>query len=150
MAHITHSKPHWMHRPSERGSSLVSVIVGLGIMGIVMTIVSQTTSNNMKALTIVEKRGDLEDLRRYVRLMDCPKTFPAGVACIGGPVAIRSSKGTRPLVATGNGTVLGHYTLRATCRLDPGSGARRLSVNFTSEDRNGSLFDAVPLVCPAP
>lgn len=70
---------------SQAGNSLISVLMGLAIIGIVIAIGSQFTDNQLAVLAKVKEKYDLIDVRNFVRFhMDCAKTKASYGNCSPG------------------------------------------------------------------
>ena len=91
------------------GFSLVGILIGIGIMGILVTALMATFSNNIQQVMIVQKLGELEDLRRFIRMThDCTQTFTYE-SCNGQQLNIRYSSG-QILIPRNVGKKIGKYT----------------------------------------
>jgi hypothetical protein len=153
MASLKLKIQRWDSNP-QCGSSLIAVLVAMGIMGIITAILAQTFRNNLQMTSKVQIRGELEDLRRYIRIsISCEKTFATN-NCNGGPISILSAQGLKPVIErSGNfhdrhATKLGGYTLLAKCDIDNASLARVISVTYQRENEKTAtdLFSPVRLM----
>ena len=132
---------------SERGVSLIALLVAVGLLGI-MAIVGMSAFKNsvdtMRALTV---KSDFEDLRNYIRIgMDCSKTF-AKQPCSGAIQIVSKGKDSRTLVAK-NDAKLGVYFLKASCQVSEGMKFVKIKARRSAHDNWDELFTNVPLVCP--
>jgi type II secretory pathway pseudopilin PulG len=120
----------------QRGASLVSIIVALGILGIFATVAARWFGNSQQISSKLDDLQAREELRQYIRThLSCEKTiekFPTACKLKVIPsseqpaerVAIYSrSKKTPPLVpASDDGLKIGKkYRLRSYCKnTEPG------------------------------
>lgn len=104
-------------RQSDAGMSLLSLIVSIGITGILALAISSMIRNGIAGNRHVELRGGLEDIRRSVRTrLSCEA---ATTACAGGAdfVTPVDAKG-RPLwegKAGAQGAKVGDWNMRLRC-----------------------------------
>lgn len=131
------------HEP-ERGSALLSAVVGLGMAGILMAVLATSFTNNMQALKLVEKKGELEDFRNYIRnTVNCGETFKSQ-ACTSS-VDLKSRKGS--IMVSSNKTKFGKFELSSSCSFQ--SGMKKIDITVTHEawKQSEQLFETVPFVC---
>lgn len=63
---------------NNQGFSLVSLLVGIAIIGFLGMIVMELTSNSMQSAKLITKEGEEEDFRRLlISRVDCSKTLDA-------------------------------------------------------------------------
>ena len=113
----------------QHGFSLISVVVTLGLIGILAPMVAQGFAHGMYVANSVRTKVDLENLRHYVRAgFDCGATTSAVPSCIPGDVAILNRSNGTVLIdlATINpdsthvpSTHVGKYKIFATCIAAP-------------------------------
>ncbi len=61
---------------SERGTSLISAVIAIGIVTLASTHLFRTTSQSMSSMRFVEQRGDMESIRQMlISGLDCSATF---------------------------------------------------------------------------
>ena len=160
---------------SETGASLLTVMVAIGIGGIVFTWAMQHMLNMMNTQKHYEIRSDYIALHNYVRRkLDCPITLPSyPPACnSSGFIAVKTTDGgtTKTLIAIPSGSLyskVGDYSLRAKCIPCPScTNGKRILVEAAKLNSSGfrkdpltgkpidwrDLFEDIPLGCivPAP
>lgn len=131
-----------------RGFSLVSLLVAIGIVGFLGLVVAQTFKGKITAANAVASKGELEDLRNFVRVsFDCTesaKKMPSGCPS-GSEIELRRQSGAI-VIAKDGGTVLGKYRLRASC-----GGGSEIVITYSPQANKSAaarpLFIEVPLVC---
>lgn len=144
---------------SQQGGSLISMLVAVGIMGILALAFANTFTNNMKTLKDIQKSGDVEDIKRLVRLtMDCTRTVAAKPASCPlntyvnmKRIATSDINLIQLYTANPPPTVIANYGLRAKC----GSSANSFLVDYCEMSVPGGsscatwkpLF-SVPIACP--
>jgi hypothetical protein len=137
---------------NQAGLSLIGLIVSLAIFGLLAVIFSNMFKNQMTISNKIEDRGEVEDLRNFIRLgVDCTETkatWPA--SCPNGTVIAlkRSSTATTPLVSTNTGstrTKIGPYYLQAKC-----NGVAKQYMVFYSKVYSvaGAALFSTPRICP--
>lgn len=135
---------------SEKGSSLVGVMVAIGILGILAVIFSAMMSNTIQVSKMVERKSEQEDLRRYIRIaMSCSKTLASvPVPCPAETlVDIRKIDNTVLIAAaSGNSRLkIGEYYVQAFCTGMPREFNFRSSLK---QQEAGDLMFKIPYPCP--
>lgn len=136
----------------QAGLSLIGLMVSLAIFGLLAVIFSNMFKNQLTVSNKIEDRGEVEDLRNFIRLgVDCAETktsWPA--SCPNGTVIAlkRSSTATTPLVSTNTGstrTKIGPYYLQAKC-----NGVAKQYMVFYSKvfSTAGAPLFSTPKTCP--
>lgn len=65
-----------MYNSNQSGMSLLSMVMALGIMGVIMAIFIAKSKNDLDVNTIVDNRIAVESMRQLVRVAaDCPATM---------------------------------------------------------------------------
>ena len=126
----------------ERGSSLVSVLMALGIGAVLSVGVATVFGNVARASKHIELRSDLDELRRTIRDgMSCPRT---ALQCTGptGDVAILRTNGSRLIAAAPSttGTRIGDWNVRTHC-----TGQGTFTIERARISRVGAAFAEDPL-----
>ncbi len=151
------NKSKFLHPEGLAGLSLIGLMVSLAIFGLLAVIFSNMFRNQMIVSKKIENRGEVEDLRNYIRLgVDCTETTISWpTSCPNGKVIAlkRGYTATYPLVSTNTGsmqTKIGPYYLQAQC-----SGVAHQYMVFYSKVNSiaGAPFDGAPLfatprICP--
>ena len=142
-------------RQLSSGSSLPSVLVGVGLMGIVAAGMGQVYKTSFRAQKRVENNQERTRIAdSLVQRVDCKKTF-AGVTpgtCPGGVngvIALKDASNNTFVNGSGNASKIGDWAIKATCN----SSASEVSVNIAASKSavplttaNGaSLFTRDPL-----
>lgn len=105
---------------SKSGLSLVSVLVALGISGIIAVAMRNILSNSFSAQSSITLRSDLEGLRRtLVVRTDCDRSFKPGITCPSGtPVTLFTKSGAVLAKSSGQPSRMGKFALKAECNSD--------------------------------
>lgn len=142
------TRKHALNAGVQSGASILTVLVALGIAGILATISASYFKNSLEASNIVRDRNHVEDLRRLVRVsVNCgatvasrPKNCPEGTSVelakgVKKPASFVSKKGTK----------FGDYELSAEC----GAAPHLFVVKYRRQQQAwSSLFPPdVPLAC---
>ena len=131
---------------NEVGLSLISMMVAVGIAGILAMVMAQRFANDAAAQQDVEIRSELLGLQRYLlNAVDCTATAAAIAApcTIERRVDLKSSSLTMPVLVSSdstNPTKIGLFTLRATC-----VGGGKLLVEAAKFQPGSSSFSKNPL-----
>ena len=141
---------------NEQGSMILTMIVALGVLGILVKVSSAMLSNQLQTTSLLERRDDLEGLRAYVQMgISCPKTLE--LAVVGSPSAknidvVRQS-GVALISGVSPFTVVGKYTLSAVIQHGRVKIADPIEIDIlyaltkeTFSTAKKSLFPA-PIVC---
>jgi hypothetical protein len=121
-----------MRRNGERGESLVTVVIAVGILGIMTVVGLRACSNGMSAASSLSLRGDRDQVVSMLsELVSCGNTFDPAVNPSFNPAtcdentlvniyAVSNGASPRLLVSKSNTspTTVGKMTLRATCSTD--------------------------------
>ncbi len=123
------------------GFSLVSVMVSVGILGIVLSGVMKMMDLGQKTSKSNELSGERGIMRQYIyESLSCSSTLPPNPsqACSTDPyLALKSSQNSVFLANNGaNGAKLGDWMIRARCR----SSQQKLSVEFSRRAADGSAL----------
>lgn len=113
---------------ADAGFSLVTVLVAIGIAGILAVAVSKIMGIGFKGNRSIQNRTDLGHIRNLISTrLDCVRTLGAAPAICDGTAIVMRDSGNRPL-ATGNR--IGDWTIGASCpstcdanENNPGTGA---------------------------
>lgn len=130
--------------------SLVTVLVAVGLLGIVVAVLTTLFSNQFKMIKTIEQRGELEDLRNVVRnVLSCANTVEKlgpGTDCPGSPVAVyaHGSKARPFFPATPPFRKVGTYEIVASCS---GKEVKAFQFHYVKGSSRKPLF-AVPFNCP--
>jgi type II secretory pathway pseudopilin PulG len=142
------------------GMSLVTVMMVVGIMGIIAVTVSQMMINNKKESVVLENQIDKLALNRYLMAAaSCSLTKDAAPSpCNDGTyVDVKPSKGTSTLVAKylpndpSKATKIGKWTVRAKC--GPGKTLifeARLAATSETTNPFKNISPDVPFGCVMP
>jgi hypothetical protein len=66
------------YKENEYGMSMISILVGVGILGMLATLLMQFSENSITAAKTIHFQGEVEDLRRTIRSrMSCKTTIAA-------------------------------------------------------------------------
>jgi hypothetical protein len=115
---------------SSSGISLVSVLVAVGIAGILAVALSQLMTDNNNAQRNIELRSDAETIKRTVLTqMDCAETLgfanpsasDLNTVC-SGPISLKRANGT-VIGGYGASEKIGKYNVWAEC--DPATGTNK-------------------------
>lgn len=105
-----------MRKKSEKGITLLELVVAVGIVGIVILISATLIGQSYRALSATTSRADVEDLRFRIRTaLRCAETvanMPAPCP-VGTPLDLYGTGGGI-LVPAGGGTLVGFH-VQATC-----------------------------------
>lgn len=136
----------------QAGFSLVSLLVGIGVVGILSAVLSEFANTSMKAARKIAQIGEMEDVRRMIRMrLDCGKTLLA----IKGA---GKSPSTLPLMAS-NGVAIAEKTSDFVYKLSPKikfkatgrdskTGAITIVVKVSDSSDFSNLFsNSAPVVC---
>ncbi len=104
----------------QTGSSLVSVLVGIAIGGMVLSMLFQSINGAMQRLQVVVDAADLRDLRLHLAIStDCVQLRAALSTCpAGGYVPLKRANGdvlVQKYVSDPQATVFGKFRVRAEC-----------------------------------
>jgi len=135
----------------ESGISLISVLVALGITGIIATYLSSYSMSMLASVRTVAQAGELEEVRRLIRLklnctqtmnrLDRESTTAEQVVALydrhGHPIF--SFDGTLMSVGKWRLKAFHNHDLLGQFRIEAGNS------NFTTQD---IFAESVPLVCP--
>ena len=133
------------YRTPSLGGGLISVLIGLGVFAILAVYLMQASSNQFAIVKDLEKRGELIDLRQFIRLnLNCDNSFQTQNC--HGSIDLRNAKMKK--IVKKQSSMFGNYRLSASC-VTSSNGAKEISISVV--DKNGkseNLFKNVPLVCP--
>ncbi len=131
-------------RQRRSGSSLPSVLVGVGIMGIVAAGMGQVYKTSFRAQKRVENNQERTRIAdSLVQRVDCRKTF-AGVTpgtCPGGvngTIALKDASNNTFVNGSGNASKIGDWAIKASCN----SSAGEVSINIAASKSNIPLSTA--------
>ena len=103
-------------RLCQAGTSLVSVIVAVGIMGIFTTLMNKQFVNQVRAKTSIELDYDLMAAKRTIlSKVSCELSYDENTCPNRGPLPLFDKKGEVFISDSGKGTQLGKWTFRAEC-----------------------------------
>lgn len=138
----------------QDGFSLISVLVAIGILGIVLSAVMQSLQNNLKAQKKFEELSDMVEIRRVMRArIDCAATKTANGSnwdVCNGSSNIRAvdSAGTTVIAQSAPFSNYGPYILDAKCTKDASNTASIvINVKKGSTVVSSDLFRKVPYTC---
>lgn len=131
-------------RQLRSGSSLPSVLIGVGIMGIVAAGMGQVYKTSFRAQKRVENNQERTRIAdSLVQRVDCKKTF-AGVTpgtCPGGVngvIALKDASNNTFVSGSGNASKIGDWAIKASCN----SSAGEVSVNIAASKSDVPLVTA--------
>lgn len=131
-------------RQRRSGASLPSVLIGVGIMGIVAAGMGQVYKTSFRAQKRVENNQERSRIAdSLVQRVDCKKTF-AGVTpgtCPGGVngvIALKDASNNTFVNGSGNASKIGDWAIKATCN----SSAGEVSINIAASKSNIPLSTA--------
>jgi hypothetical protein len=135
-----------------RGASLVSVLVGVGITGIVATVMAQLAKNGFNAQGKITLDADKTAVEQFLMTAtSCADTLPTATCTAGDLIDIkrRNAKGVvTTIVSSVTPTMFGRWTVRAICNAT-GDGinveAVRVKAGTTLTSTTASDFLADPL-----
>ena len=102
---------------SRGGFSFVEVILGVGILSVLTMISADLISNNLNAFTSIQKKGDVEAIRRTIlNRISCTTTVErtgGRASCDGSLIDVYDNFGS--VFIKKDGTKFGDWTLRGLC-----------------------------------
>ena len=101
---------------NESGSSLLSIVVAVGILGIIIKISASMFANQVQVGTALERREQLEGLRATLRMgLDCKKTISmlAATSPANTDIELVRQNGLTLVAGVRPYTKIGKYTLSA-------------------------------------
>ncbi len=100
----------------EQGSSLISVLVGIGLFSLVMMVGQRLQKGSATLLKHTASSQELELIKwKFLNEADCGLTAIAVVCPSSGYLTIKGKKGQDLTKASGPGKVIGDWTIRARC-----------------------------------
>ena len=99
---------------SNSGMSLLSVIVAVGLLGVVAAGIARLSKSSNQAMKYQEMRQDRIHLKQaLIRSVDCNST---GLTCpTNGAIQIMDKEGNELIASNDTGTKIGKWTIRARC-----------------------------------
>ena len=138
------------HRLNTAGNSLISIMVGIAILGVLTQIFLNSMNGWTKSNESISQRMDLEELRRYIRIgADCTNTMTSITGCTAGNrVNIKKSDNTNMIgTATSPFPKIGKYYLKANCDSQP----RTIKFYWSLNQSDWKLlYSDLPFVLPNP
>lgn len=121
---------------SEAGMSLISILVAIGLTGILATIMGTIWTNSFKTQHRLELKGDIASAKSYIKSqLDCEATLTPMPSCSSStPVTLKKVGGGN--LTTSNGLLYGNFYAAATC--DSTSGT--LVINLAKKDSAGNFM----------
>lgn len=141
-------------KQKKAGFSIISLLVAIGVLGLILSGVMESLKNNMKAHKKFEELSDMVDIRRVIRArVNCAATKTANgnnwTLCNGSTKikAVDQSNAT-VISETNPATTYGPYTLELTCTMSGGTASLRLDVKKSGTLTYPNIFKKVPFTCP--
>ncbi len=140
----------------KAGFGLISLLIAIGVMGLIFAGVMESLQNNLKAQKKFEELSDMVELRRVLRSrIDCTQTKAANPGSwnnCNGNLKIKASDVAGTIVISDSNPLktIGPYSLEARCTVDGnGRGTLKISMIKTtgSISVTNDLFKKVPIVC---
>lgn len=161
------------HLRKQAGSALLSMVVAFGILGVVIMVSTQSFKNNTDVIKKIKRKGELEDLRNYLRAtVSCERTFenqlcpnPNESGCdeqvsFEGEnaeicykrIALKRRTDTDSNIVAKHSQFeerkkIGKYFLKASCAIRDGTRDIRVSYRTSDEADWQLLFTGIPFTC---
>lgn len=128
----------------ERGASLVAILVGVAVIGIVALAMTQLLDNQTDRLAALRDTNDQRELRNYLNYaIHCGDTKAAAGGCSGVTTVDLIDKKGKTLVGK-SGTAFGKWNVRAACV------GNDIQVQVRSTKSQGTyvpLYKKIPFSC---
>ena len=129
------------------GMTLLSLILGTAIVGVLAVVASSLVQNSLKTTKEIQRMGELEDLRRYFRVViSCDQTFEDNPPCNGAAVTLKKKNGEVAVKKNHQLTTVGEYEVKATCNGNQNK-TIDIKVRFGKKGKWIELFKNAPFVC---
>lgn len=130
----------------DQGVSLVTVMVAIGILGILVVQMSQYLSNLNASSNSLREKAELEELRQNIRArLSCVNTVAAMSATCSSGTAIKTFDQGNQVAFTTPYQKIGRYYLHAVCTGAPFQLDYEYSMNTGGPWK--ILFPKVPIKC---
>jgi type II secretory pathway pseudopilin PulG len=130
---------------SEAGMSLISVMFGVAIVGILIAVINSLASNNMRASKMIERQGQMEDIRRLIRMrLDCAATKSH---ITSGKNIVLYGRDGKAIAKTNtqNQMLVGKWAIEVPSYSTSNGQFKVLAIHPAQKNQN--LFIYAPLVC---
>ena len=134
---------------NNSGYSTLSVLIAIGIFGVVMHIATSQVLNIEKKASVIDNRADLNDLRFLIHTnLDCIETTnQSNCGFDSYELPVTTYSGEDKVLTAIDGTTFHIYEVKASCT--------GMGIDFVYRNKKDSsagnwahLFDEVPIVCP--
>jgi len=132
---------------SERGSSLVQVIIAIGVLGLGIKAINDQINFGMKAQKKLAVRSDLEAIKRMIlKTVSCKDTYTETTCPSTSSVAIKRRMGSNLVTfIPAQGKLFGNWAVKANCSPDnDGLIARAIYVDENANVSNIRAEDILP------
>lgn len=130
----------------DQGMSLVAVLVGVALLGIMAIVMSQFMSNLYASSKLLQEKSELEDLRQNVRArLSCFNTVAAMSSTCSSGTAIKTYDLGDQVAFTTPYQKVGVYYVRAICT----GAAFQFDYEYAKKTSGpwANLFPKVPVKC---
>ena len=140
---------------NDSGFGLISLLIAIGVMGMIMAGVMESLQNNLKAQKKFEELSDMVELRRVLRSrIDCARTKAANPGTwniCDDLLKIKAVDVANNVVIsdTSPATTMGAYAVEARCAQSGASGNLKIKMikKAGSVQVTNDLFKKVPIIC---
>lgn len=140
LLHNIHHSRSPFDKKAAAGFGLIEALIAVGIIGILAGLMSQSFSNNIQFTKKIIARGEVEDLRRFVRLqLSCKNTLlNAPVTCPSPIPAVLKDSQDNVFVASA-GKTIGKYVVKAECA--SAGGAKIIKISYSKSGPSPTYVD---------
>jgi type II secretory pathway pseudopilin PulG len=140
----------------KSGFGLISLLIAIGVMGLILAGVMESLQNNLKAQKKFEELSDMVELRRVLRSrIDCAQSKAANPGAwnnCNGNLKIKAVDVANNIVINDSTpiTSIGSYSLEMRCTKSGTSGNLKISMIKTGSPTppvTTDLFKKVPIIC---